>query len=456
MSPQSQNHSEGGSKNVSAIRNPQCLTSSVFPIEGGIKGGDAVLAIQVVMPQMGYDMEQGTVVRWLKLEGDQVKRGEPLAEIETDKAVVEMEALASGVLRKILAPEGTAAPVGQAIGIIGAAGEDISGLEVAAAAPAEASPTAEPPAPAVAATAGGEAAAPAGDIKASPVARRLAQEKGIDLSQVTGTGPGGRITREDVLAFEAATPAPAMAAAPVAPVAPETAPPATEAVPGRIDLSRMRQAIARGTAQSKGGTPHFYVTSDIDMTAAMELRRQLNETLDDTRITVNDLIVKAAAMALQKFPALNSFYRDDHLETHPYVNIGIAIALEQGLIVPAIANCESKSLMEIARASKDLVERAQQGRLRQEEYASGTFSISNLGMLDVDSFSAIILSPQSAVLAVGSVKKAPVVDDNDQVVVRQRMKATISVDHRVSDGAEGARFLIELKRLLEYPVTLVL
>ena len=406
------------------------------------------------MPQMGYDMEQGTVVRWLKLEGDQVQRGEPLAEIETDKAVVEMEAHASGVLRKILTPEGTAVPVGQAIGIIGDASEDISGLEVVATAPAtgtaEAAPVEEPPAPAVAATVRREAATPAGDIKASPVAHRLAQEKGIDLSQVTGTGPGGRITREDVLAFEAATPVPATAAAPVAPEA------ATEAVPGRIDLSRMRQAIARGTAQSKGGTPHFYVTSDIDMTAAMELRRQLNETLDDTRITVNDLIVKATAMALQKFPALNSFYRDDHLETHPYVNIGIAIALEQGLIVPAIANCESKSLMEIARASKDLVGRAQQGRLRQEEYASGTFSISNMGMLDVDSFSAIILPPQSAVLAVGSVKKVPVVDDNDQVVVRQRMKATISVDHRVSDGAEGARFLMELKRLLENPVSLVL
>ncbi len=410
------------------------------------------MATQVVMPQMGYDMEQGTLIRWLKLEGDEVKRGEPLAEIETDKAVVEMEAHASGILRKTLAAEGATVPVGQMIGIIAAADEDISELEVAVATPVpEAAP---PPAAtaredAVAAPAGQEMTAPGGEKKASPVARRLAKEKGIDLGQVTGTGPGGRITREDVLAFEAAGPA---ASTP----APPALTPAAEVAPGRVDLSRMRQAIARSTAQSKGGTPHFYVTSEIDMTAVMEMRRQLNDTLENARITVNDLVIRAAVLALQKFPALNSFYKDDHLETHPHINIGIAIALEQGLIVPAIANCESKSLAEIARASKDLSERAQQGHLRQDEYAGGTFSISNLGMFDVDSFSAIILPPQSAVLAVGSVKKVPVVADNDQVVVRQRMKATISVDHRVSDGAEGARFLQELKRLLENPVSLVM
>ena len=432
------------------------------------------MATQVVMPQMGYDMEQGTLVRWLKLEGDEVKRGEPLAEIETDKAVVEMEAHASGILRKTLATEGTTVPVGQMIGIIAAADEDISELEVAVVTPApEAAPVEGSSPPPVTATAIEEAApvsagqevtaesapaegsaapevtAPAGDKKASPVARRLAKEKGIDLGQVTGTGPGGRITREDVLAFEAAGP-PAETPTPPAPT------PAVEVAPGRVNLSRMRQAIARSTAQSKGGTPHFYVTSEIDMTAVMEMRRQLNDTLENARITVNDLVIRAAVLTLQKFPALNSFYKDDHLETHSYINIGIAIALEQGLIVPAIANCDSKSLVEIARASKDLAERAQQGHLRQEEYAGGTFSISNLGMFDVDSFSAIILPPQSAVLAVGSVKKVPVVADNDQVVVRQRMKATISVDHRVSDGAEGARFLQELKRLLENPVSLVM
>jgi len=421
------------------------------------------------MPQMGYDMEHGTVVRWLKLEGDEVKRGEPLAEIETDKAVVEMEAHASGIVRKILAADGTTVPVGQVVGIIAAADEDISDLEASIAAPvtemANAVPVEASQAPRVTAPARKAAASvPGGEVKASPVARRLAREKGIDLSNITGTGPGDRITREDVLAFEAAAQAaPAAVVTPsthetggIAPPAPTPAVPMAEAPPGRVELSRMRQAIARSTIQSKGETPHFYVTSEIDMTAATEMRRQLNETLEDTKITVNDLIIRATVLTLQKFPTLNSFYKGDYLETHSYINIGVAIALEQGLIVPAIANCESKSLEEIARASKDLAERAQQGHLRQEEYAGGTFSISNLGMFGVDSFSAIILPPQSAVLAVGSVKKVSVVDDNNQVVVSQRMKATISVDHRVSDGAEAARFLVELKRLLENPVSLVM
>ena len=399
------------------------------------------------MPQMGYDMQQGTVVRWIKKEGDEVARGEPIAEIETDKAVVEMESTGAGILRKIVAPEGTTANVGEVIGIVGSADEEIGDLEVAAPAPAAAAPSAPAPkATAVEARPAPAEVAEVKEIKASPVARRLAEERGIDLSQVTGTGPGGRIVREDVEAFVGppkAAPATATAAAP------------TEA--GRVELTRMRQAIARSTVQSKQHAPHFYVTSEIDMTAAIELRRQLNRPQEEgSRVSVNDLIVKAAAMALQKFPALNSFFRDDHLETHPYFNIGIAIALEQGLIVPSVANCESKSLVEIGRATKDLADRAQEGRLHESEYSGGTFSISNLGMFDVDSFAAIIVPPQSAVLAVGSVKKKPVVGEGDQVVVRQMMKVTLSVDHRVSDGAEGARFLAELKRLLESPVSLVM
>ena len=410
------------------------------------------MATQVVMPQMGYDMVEGTLVRWMKAEGDDVRRGEAIAEIETDKAVVEMEAHASGVLRRTLVTEGATIPVGQIIGIIAAADEDISGVEDGpSVAPTQEAPVVaeeaqpSPPVPA-------REEAPSAEVKASPVARRLVQEKGIELDQVVGTGPGGRITRDDVLAVEASLAAPSAAARPG-----PTLTPAADAEVGRIDLTRMRQAIARSTSQSKGGVPHFYVTSEIDMTAAMELRRQVNESLEDVRVSVNDLIVKATALALDKFPALNAFYREDHLETHPYINIGIAISLEQGLIVPAIPNCQSRSLVDVARASKDLVERAQAGRLRQEEYAGGTFSISNMGMLDVESFSAIILPPQSAVLAVGSVKKAAVVrGEDDHVAVAQVMKATLSVDHRVSDGAEGARFLMELKRLLESPAGLLL
>ena len=401
------------------------------------------------MPQMGYDMQQGTVVRWIKKEGDQVTRGEPIAEIETDKAVVDMEATAAGVLRKIVAAEGTVARVGEVIGVIAAKDEDISDLQLAAQAP-EAQEPAHPAAPAAPARAAAPAAATpprqAEEVKASPVARRLAQEQGIDLAQVTGTGPGGRIVREDVEAFAAQRTA-----------APSAAPAAAPAEAGRVELTRMRQAIARSTVRSKQQTPHFYVSAEVDMTVAMELRRQLNTTLGkEGHVSVNDLIIKAAALALQKFPALNAFFKDDHLETHPYVNIGVAIALEEGLIVPSIAHCESKSLVEIARATKDLTERAQQGRLHEVEYAGGTFSVSNLGMYDVDSFSAIIVPPQSAVLAVGSVKKRPVVGEGDQITVRQMMIATVSVDHRVSDGAEGARFLMALKRLLESPVTLVM
>jgi len=402
------------------------------------------LATQLLMPQMGYDMQQGTVVRWIKKEGDEVARGEPVAEIETDKAVVEMESTGAGILRKIVAPEGTVAEVGAVIGIVAAADEDISALEVAAPAPVAADPATPAAAPPAAVAQARPASAKATAIKASPVARRLAEERGVDLSQVTGTGPGGRITREDVEA---------LAAQPKA--APVVAAASAEA--GRIELTRMRQAIARSTVQSKQHAPHFYVTSEIDMTAAIEMRRHLNRPQEEgSRVSVNDLIVKAAAMALQKFPALNSFFREDHLETHPYINIGIAIALEAGLIVPSVANCESRSLVEIGQATKELAERAQQGRLHESEYSGGTFSISNLGMFDVESFIAIIVPPQGAVLAVGSVKKKPVVGDGDQVVVRQMMKVTLSVDHRVSDGAEGARFLVELKRLLESPVTLVL
>ena len=403
------------------------------------------------MPQMGYDMEQGTVVRWIKAEGDPVKRGEPIAEIETDKAVVEMESLAAGVLRKIVAEAGATVPVGKMIAIVGEPDEDIADLVASAAsAPAEtsAAPPETPVAPAPSAAVPAEPSVPAAEIKASPVARRLAKEKGIDLAQVTGTGPGGRITREDVENFETAGPA-------TAPAAPAPSVAGVE----RVELSRMRQAIVRSTVQSKGQTPHFYVTAEIDMEAAMDMRRQINASNgagEDIHVSVNDIIVKAVAEALVKFPALNSFYQDGYLETHPYVNIGIAIALDEGLIVPAIANCDSKSLVEISQASKDLVERAQQGKLTADEYASGTFSVSNMGMYEVDSFSAIILPPQSGVLAVGAVRRVPVVGDNGQITAGQRMKVTLSVDHRVSDGAEGARFLGELKRLLERPVSLLM
>ena len=440
------------------------------------------MATPVVMPQMGYDMKEGTIVRWLKREGEQVQRGEAIAEIETDKAVVSMEAYTAGVLRKIVVPEGKVAPVGEVIAVIGGKDEPIPPVEqlkpgaappAEARAPAEAPKAEERPAPPreeAQAPAAAEAApearearpreeAPPAEVRATPIARRLAREKGIDLRQVKGTGPGGRVTEEDVLAAEEALrKAPARAEAPpVAVEAPPLPAAAPEAVPAeREELSRMRQAIARTTIQSKQQVPHFYVTAEVDMTAAVELRRQLNEALqgEDVRISVNDLIIKAVALAVRKFPHFNAFYRGEYLQVNREVNVGVAIALEAGLIVPAVLRCEGKSLVEIARASRDLVQRAQKGALRQEEFTGATISTSNLGMYDVDSFAAIIHPPQACVLAVGAVRERPVVRDH-QVVARQTMFATVSVDHRVADGAEAARFLSEVKRLLEHPMLLL-
>ena len=403
------------------------------------------MATTIVMPQMGYDMQEGRVVKWLKQEGEEIARGEDVAEIETDKAVIPIPATEGGVLRKVLVDEGATVPVGQVIAVMAAPGEelpaDLEGLSAtkpsadAPPAPPETKPS-PPPA----------AAPPTTEVRATPLARRLAGEKGVDLAKVTGTGPRGRITEKDVLAF-ADSPA---SAAPAAEAA---------AAPQIVELSRMRQAIARLTTRSKQEAPHFYVTSEVNMTAAMTLRGDLNAALQDqdVRVSVNDLIVKACALTLAqpRFASFNSSFQGDKLEVHPNVNIGIAIDLEdRGLIIPGLLQCESKSLADIARGSRDLVERAKADKLRADEYTSTTFTVSNLGMFDVDSFVAIIYPPNSAVLALGRVKDRAIVQDG-QVVVGKMMNATLSTDHRVADGAGAARFLGEVKRLLEHPVQLL-
>ena len=408
------------------------------------------MATNVVMPQMGYDMREGTVVRWYKQEGETVDRGEVIADIETDKATVEFEAYTGGVLGRIVAEAGIAVPVGELIAIITEPGESVPEVAAPAASPAPAAPApapaaAEPEPPAA------PAAASDGGVRASPIARRLARERGIDLSLVTGSGPNGRITERDVENYQAAPaaaePAPAAAPAPEPVAAPSDS---------RIELSRMRQTIARVTADSKSTAPHFYVTAEIDMGKAMSLRRDVNDESDpENRVSVNDLMVKACALALAKHPKFNSFFRGDHLEVHGAMNIGIAIALESGLILPGVSNCESKSLLQIAAAAKDLIARANSGTLRNEEYSSTTFSISNMGMFDVESFTAIIYPPHAAILAVGSVKQQPVVRDGE-IAVGTMMKATLSTDHRVADGAEAGQFLMEIKRVLENPVSLLL
>lgn len=402
------------------------------------------MATNIVMPQMGYDMREGTVVRWHKKEGETVARGEVLADIETDKATVEFEAFTSGVLGKIMAEAGVVVPVGELIAVITAPGEDVpDNLTQAKAEPASTSVNA---APQVAPILGSAVAANSGEVRASPIARRLARERGINLGDISGTGPGGRIVEKDVLEY---TPPDAAVA-----VSDSLASPNPQS--HLVELSRMRQTIARVTSDSKREAPHFYVTAEVDMTGAMDLRRDINEAVaGDTRVTVNDLIVKAAALALVKYPKFNASFQGKSLRMNASINIGIAIALEAGLMVPGIGNCEAKKLTEIAAASKDLIERANSGHLRNEEYSETTFSVSNLGMYDVESFSAIIYPPHAAVLAVGTVKEQAVVR-NGELTVAQMMKATLSTDHRVADGAEAARFLVEIKEILENPVALLL
>ena len=410
---------------------------------------------EVVMPRMGYDMEKGTIASWLKHEGDTVAVDETIVEIETDKAVFELEAPADGSLLRIIAAEGATVPVGKAIAYIGEPGERV---------PDAAEPQATQPEVSSESQLSAESAAPArssGSRRlASPLARRLASELGVDLSLAPGTGPQGRVTRDDVLAFHragAASDVSGRAGGQTESGAPAAAPSAlgglTPRQPnsdGQIPIGKMGQAIARRTQSTFNEAPHFYVTVRVDMTDAMAWRDALNRQLSaDGRVSVNDLVMKACAIALQRHPAFNATFEGDHLRVHPHVNIGMAVALQDGLIVPAILSCEEKSVADIAAAARDLAARAQAGSLRQEEY-TGTFSVSNLGMFGVSEFTAIIVSPQVAVLAVGEAEDAAAPRDGG-IHIRKMMNATLSADHRAVNGAEAAIFATEIKRLLEHP-----
>lgn len=412
----------------------------------------------VTMPKLGFDMQEGTLVRWLKQPGDKIERGEPIAEIETDKAVIEVEAFESGVLVKLLVEEGTTVPVGEPIAIMdtgdgGAAEEPAAEAQPAAEAPAAAEPAKqEAPAPAQAPAPAPTAAQPAaaapttdGRVKASPLARRLAAEHGVDLRTVAGTGPGGRIVKADVL--QAAQQAPAPAAAPV----PAVPTPEDKIIP----MSRMRQTIARRLVESKQQAPHFYVTMAIEMDKAMELRANLNAIGDgEVRVSVNDMVIKATAIALQKHPGLNVTFDGEAIHVHGAVHMAMAVALDEGLITPVIRDAHAKSLLQIAQESRALAEAARAGGLRPDQYQGGTFTISNLGMFGVEEFSAIINPPQGAILAVSAVQEQPVVRDGELAVGRV-MRVTVSADHRVTDGAQVAVFLQELKNVLENPLRLL-
>ncbi|NSW79859.1 MAG: 2-oxo acid dehydrogenase subunit E2 [Chthonomonadetes bacterium] len=409
---------------------------------------------QVIMPKMGDGMSEGTILRWLKKEGDSVEVGDIIAEIETDKASVELPADVSGKLATIVAKEGETVPVGAVIAEILGEGEQ---PQVSTPAPA---PTAEAPAeptPAPHAEAPIREESPVQErVKASPLARRIAQEAGIDLAMVRGTGPGGRIVERDVQQFIASR-----QAAPRPPIAEPARPAAavveTPALTGGEPLSRMRRLIAERTTLTKQTVPHFYVTMDVDMTEAMALREKLNASLpeDAPKISVNDFVTKACALALARHPRVNALYQNERIYPSSEIHIGIAVALPDGLIVPVLRHCERKTLRQIATETRQLVEKARAGRLTPDEYTGATFSISNLGMYGVDEFIAIINPPAVAILAVGAVQKQPVALDDDTVVVRPRMKVTISADHRALDGAVAAEFLRELKRILENPYVMV-
>ncbi len=452
---------------------------------------------KVFMPKLSDAMETGKVIKWLKKEGEAVKGGDVILEIETDKANVEIEAFGTGILRKIVIPEGGQVPVGDLIGVIADPSEDISSVAAAPARPAPAASAATPapaarPAPAAApsaapppagplpamesyqsvpattavmpmAPAAAASAQPAGGrVKASPLARKIAGQTGVDLRLIQGTGPGGRIIRADVEAARSAPrPTAVPAAAPAAgrpqavPARPAfVVPPRPEAEYEDVPMSAMRAAIAKHMPMSKAPVPHFYVTSEVDMDAAWALREQWNGLDGQPKISVTDMVIKAAALALRKNPGVNAQLNGQTIRVHHRAHIGIAVALEQGLITPVLRDCDVKALGRIAVESRDLADRARGGKLRAQEISGATFSISNLGMFDVEEFSAIINPPEGAILAVGSVLQKPVVDDGE-IRIGRRMKMTISCDHRVMDGAMGARYLQDLKRLLEEPLRLL-
>jgi pyruvate dehydrogenase E2 component (dihydrolipoyllysine-residue acetyltransferase) len=450
-----------------------------------------VTASKVVLAKLSPTMEEGTIVKWTKNEGDAVKQGDVLAEIETDKANMEMEAQAGGVLRKILVPAGGKAPVGALIGVIAEPGDDISAMLAKAGAgaqpaakPAAAAPQPKPAAPAPApqaaapqpqpapaaaqpapasprpAPAPQPAAAPppqaeGGRVKASPLARNIAAQHNIALSTVAGTGPGGRIVKRDLEAYGAAAQAPAAAAATPAPAPgprPFAAPAPAVQAGQELPLSNMRKTIAKRLSESMFTAPHFYVTMEIDMGPAVALRDQLLRG-DDVKVSFNDLVVKACAKALTRFPMVNASWMGDKIVTHGEVHVGIAVAIPDGLITPVVRNADRKSVVDISREVKDLAGRARDRKLKLDEFSGSTFTVSNLGMMDVTEFTAIINPPESAILAVGAVRKVPVVA-GDEITIGHRMNVTMSSDHRVVDGALAAQFLKEVRRLLENPVSL--
>jgi pyruvate dehydrogenase E2 component (dihydrolipoamide acetyltransferase) len=449
------------------------------------------MATKVVMEALSPTMEEGRLVKWLKKEGDTVKSGEPIAEVETDKAVMELVARADGVLRKQILTEGTPAPVGQLVGVIAGADENIDSIVAGAGGGAAGGAAATKPAEQVVAKAQesagassvprgagqsqGEASMPpqqksagappqspgpgaqppapngaqgnGGRVRSSPLARRLASERGVDLGTMQGSGPGGRIVKRDIeSAVASGGQAAARAATPIRP--------RSDADFDDQPLTQIRKTIARRLSESIGPIPTFYLTAEIDLSRASELRDAMLATGEEFKVSFNDIILKATATALAQHPEVNAHWLGDKIRYHNRVHLGMAVATDDGLIVPVIFDADQKRMSEISAEAKALAKKARERKLKPEEYTGSTFSVSNLGMFGIDQFTAIINPPEVAILAIGAVEEKPIVVD-DEIVVQKRLRITMSCDHRVVDGAVGAKFLQTLRRMLENPLMLV-
>lgn len=455
------------------------------------------MATKIVMEALSPTMEEGRLVKWLKNEGDQIAKGEVLAEVETDKAVMELVARGEGVLRKRILGEGETAPVGNLVGVIAAPDEDIADLVAGAGGPVKADEQAKPPSEVVARTeerAGassvpatpresqGEASTPpqqktqrignaaprrepppvpepmteqaphatgdGGRLRASPLARRLASENGLDIQRLSGSGPGGRIVKRDIEAALAAGPQAAAAAAPARVVG------VTGADYEDIPLTQIRKTIARRLSESIGPIPTFYLTIEVDMTAVAELRDAMKELGNEFKVSYNDILMKAVATALEQHPEVNAHWLGDRIRQFNRVHLGMAVAIDDGLITPVIFDANLKGLSAISAEAAQLAEKARSRKLTPEEYTGSTFSVSNLGMFGIDQFTAIINPPEVGIIAAGALEEKPVVVGGE-VTVRKRMRLTMSCDHRVVDGATGAKFLRTLRRMLENPLMLI-
>jgi len=413
------------------------------------------MAVDVVMPRLSDSMEEGTILQWLKAVGDEVKRGDELVEIETDKANMTYEATDEGVLVEIVAGEGDTLPIGEVIARIGDAGEKPRGTQAPAKveAPQAATRTETRTAATKTVQADGD-----GRVKASPIARRMARDLNVELSRLEGSGPGGRIVKADVEAAVGEAPAPEAPRPEPARAAPAPSPEGAKGEVQVIELNRLQQTVARRMAESKATIPHFYLETEIDMTAAVKARAELKELAGEGPApTFNDMIVKACALALRQFPRANGSYRDGHVELYARVNIGVAVAAQDALVVPTVFDADRKPLGEIAADTRTLAQKVRDGSITPPELSGGTFTVSNLGMFGVTNFAAVINPPQAALLAVGALQPKPAADpESRRLTVRDMMGVTLACDHRILYGADGAQFLARVRELLERPLSMAL